>query len=273
MTAPRDPTESTDPSAAASAGAGGASGSAAGGSNRQLTEHTTESSAEDSSAAKHRSFMHELPVIVLVALGLSLLIKTMLLQAFFIPSTSMQPTLEIGDRVFVEKITTRFGTVQRGDVVVFRDPGGWLPDDPAGADGGPGAVVRKVLAFVGLVPAASEDDLIKRVIGVAGDRVRCCEAEGRVTVNGKPLSEQYLYPGDKPSEVEFDVTVPRNALWVMGDHRIVSEDSRFHRDDPRRGMVPLDHVIGRAFVVVWPLTRSDGLGRPEQFERLDDAGR
>ncbi|MDP9417289.1 MAG: signal peptidase I [Actinomycetota bacterium] len=217
--------------------------------------------------ATSRSFLRELPVIVVVALALSLLLKTFLVQAFFIPSTSMQPTLEVGDRVFVEKITTRFGSVDRGDVIVFRDPGGWLPDDPP-APRGVRTALREALAFVGVLPSTSEDDLIKRVIGVGGDRVRCCDRDGRVTVNGKALDEPYVFPGDKPSEIDFDVRVPDGSVWVMGDHRGVSEDSRFHRDE-NGGRIPLDSVIGRAFVTVWPADRWGGLGRPAQFERLD----
>ncbi len=214
--------------------------------------------------AKQRSFWGELPVILVIALAVSLLVKTFLIQAFFIPSTSMQPTLEIGDRVFVEKLTTRFGTVQRGDVAVFHDPGGWLPDDPAPV--GAGARLREALAFVGIAPSASGQDLIKRVIGVGGDRVRCCDAQGRVSVNGVALDEPYLYGGESPSEVDFDVTVPAGSIWVMGDHRSVSEDSRFHREDRREGMVPLDSVIGRAFVLVWPLDRASAIRRPANFE-------
>ncbi|MDP9394602.1 MAG: signal peptidase I, partial [Actinomycetota bacterium] len=216
---------------------------------------------------RRKPFLAELPLILTVAVVLSLLLKTFVMQAFYIPSTSMQPTLEIGDRVFVSKLSTRFGEVHRGDVVVFRDPGGWLPDVAEPPAGGPvRTAVRDALVFLGLAPSATGDDLIKRVIGVGGDRVRCCDARGRVTVNGTALDEPYILGGDAPSEVDFDVRVPRGSVWVMGDHRAVSEDSRFHRDDPRAGMVPVDDVIGRAFVVVWPAHRWTGLGRPETFE-------
>jgi signal peptidase I len=233
-------------------------------------------SAEDEPVAKPRrrrhkqptrSFLAELPIILVVALVLSLLIKSFLVQAFFIPSSSMERTLLTGDRVFVNKLATRFGDIERGDVVVFSDPGGWLADVPE--DDGGNVVQRKLrdaLVFVGLAPSADEDDLIKRVIGVAGDEVMCCDPQGRVMVNGVALDESYLNPGDTPSEIEFSVTVPEDSLWVMGDHRSVSEDSRYHQDDERGGMVPLDNVIGRAFVIVWPFGRAGGLGRPEIFD-------
>jgi signal peptidase I len=217
-----------------------------------------------------RSFLFELPVILVVALILSLLIKTFLMQAFFIPSASMEQTLMIGDRVFVNKLATHFGEIERGDVVVFKDPGNWLDEGETTESGN--AVQRGLhdaLVFVGLAPSAEGDDLIKRVIGVGGDRVVCCDADGRMTVNGVPLEETYLFPGDVPSEIDFNVTVPKGSIWVMGDHRSVSADSRFHQEEPGHGFVPLDNVIGRAFVVVWPLDRAKGLGRPDTFARIE----
>lgn len=243
------------------AGADGAGADAAGGGGSSAV---TPPGGRSGRQRGKRSSLLELPIIVVVALALSLLIKTFLVQAFFIPSTSMQPTLEVGDRVFVSKLSTRFGEVQRGDVVVFQDPGGWLPDLPE-TDGG---WLRDALVFVGLAPSAAGDDLIKRVIGVGGDTVACCTEEGQVSINGEPLTEPYLYPGEDPSEIEFQVDVLPGSVWVMGDHRGVSEDSRFHQDDPRGGMVPLDNVIGRAFVLVWPVDRWTGIGRPDTFERL-----
>ena len=219
------------------------------------------------------SLMRELPILVFVALALALLIKTFLVQAFFIPSDSMENTLLQGDRVLVNKFASHFGDVKRGEVVVFRDPGGWLP---AGAEDESGNPVlrglKDVFVFVGLLPSSSEKDLIKRVIGVPGDKVACC-TDGKVTVNGIPLDERYIYPGDKPSDRQFSVTVPPNRLWVMGDHRSLSADSRVHMADPGNGTIPEDNVVGRAFVLVWPLDRWSTLGVPETFKRseLDEA--
>jgi signal peptidase I len=222
---------------------------------------------------EHRSFLVELPIIMGIALVLSLLIKTFLVQAFFIPSASMEQTLIEGDRVFVNKLATTFGDIERGDVVVFKDPGEWLFTEPRPEGGNPVSNgLRSALEFVGLAPSSDDDDLIKRVIGVAGDNVVCCDDDGRVTVNGTPLDEDYLFPGDSPSELEFDVTVPEDSLWVMGDHRGLSEDSRYHQDQ-NGGMVPLDNVVGRAFVIVWPFDRFGGLGRPDTFDDVAPAGR
>jgi len=234
--------------------------------------------ADDAEGARRRggqssSLMRELPILVFVALALALLIKTFLVQAFFIPSDSMENTLLTGDRVLVNKFASHFGEVKRGEVVVFRDPGGWLP---AGTDNDSQNPIVKgvkdVFVFVGLLPSSSEKDLIKRVVGVPGDKVACC-TNGKVTVNGIPLDEPYLYPGDKPSDRQFSVTVPPNRLWVMGDHRSLSADSRVHMSDPGNGTIPEDNVVGRAFVLVWPLDRWTTLGVPSTFKRkeLDDA--
>ena len=215
---------------------------------------------------KHKSFMRELPGIVITALVISVLIKTFLVQAFYIPSGSMENTLLVNDRVLVNKLADKPDEIHRGDIVVFRDPGGWLNGPQTASRGGLLGLVRDGLVFVGLAPAAGEEDLIKRVIGVGGDTVACCDDQGRVTVNGVPLDEPYLFPGDKPSENDFKpVKVPAGELWVMGDHRSVSEDSRAHRTQPGQGFVPVSDVIGRAFTIVWPINRAKLLHRPDTF--------
>jgi len=224
---------------------------------------------------KHKSFLRELPGIVITALVISVLIKTFLVQAFYIPSGSMENTLLVNDRVLVNKLADKPDEIHRGDVIVFRDPGGWLNGPETTSRGGLIGLIRDGLVFVGLAPAAGEEDLIKRVIGVGGDKVACCDAQHRVTVNGVPLDEPYVHPGDKPSDQTFGpFTVPAGELWVMGDHRSVSEDSRFHRQQPGKGFVPVDDVIGRAFVIVWPLDRTAVLRRPATFNQpaLDASG-
>jgi signal peptidase I len=211
----------------------------------------------------------EVAVVLVVALLLSLLIKTFLAQAFYIPSESMQDTLLVGDRVLVSKLTPRFFPLSRGDVVVFDDPGGWLESEnvQVGDQSGIGGAVRAALSFVGLLPQDSGEHLIKRVIGIGGDHVTCCDAAGRVSVNGVAIDETpYLKPGEaasaSPCGPAFDVRVPAGYLWVMGDNRAVSADSRCHRT-LHDGMVPVSHVVGRAFVIVWPLDRLGSLGVPD----------
>jgi signal peptidase I len=209
-----------------------------------------------------KSFLRELPGIVVTALVISVLIKTFLVQAFYIPSGSMENTLLVNDRVLVNKLVDKPDEVRRGDVVVFRDPGGWLAGqgEGSGRDGVMGAV-RDALVFVGLAPAVGEEDLIKRVIGVGGDEVACCDEQDRLTVNGVPLDEPYVFPGDSAADSKFDVTVPQGKIWVMGDHRSVSEDSRAHRQQPGNGFVPVADVVGRAFTIVWRLDRTRLLRR------------
>jgi len=226
-----------------------------------------EDSGKSGSDKKGGSFWRELPVLVGIALVLALVIKAFAVQAFYIPSASMEDTLKIGDRVLVNKIVYHTRDIERGDIVVFNGLDSW---DPEVTYSEPTNPVSKVLHAIGgafgLVPG--EKDYIKRVIGVPGDRVRCCDASGRVTVNGHPIEEtSYLYSGNKPSGQPFDVPVPPGRLWVMGDHREVSYDSRGHLGDPGSGTIPEDRVIGRAFVVVWPPSRVKMLPIPETFEQ------
>jgi signal peptidase I len=223
--------------------------------------------SDSSPAGTILSLVRETVTVVVIALGLSLLIKTFLVQAFFIPSESMENTLLIGDRVLVSKLTPGPFDLDRGDVIVFKDPGGWLTVPPKPKDGAIRDGFRDVMTFVGLLPADSGDHLIKRVIGLPGDKVACCDSKGRVTVNGKAVDEPYLFPGDQPSEQDFSVTVPAGRLWVMGDHRHVSQDSRFH-PEVADGTVAIDDVVGRAWVVVWPFDRAKLLGTPDSFDQV-----
>jgi signal peptidase I len=225
---------------------------------------------------RNRSFWRELPVLIVVALAIALLIKTFVVQAFFIPSSSMEDTLLIGDKVLVNKVVYHLRSIKAGDVIVFDGAGSWNPVPPAQPPSSD-PIVR--LYHATLVPlfhsigglfgtAPGQTDYIKRVIGVPGDHVACCNAQGRVTVNGVALHEKsYLYPGAQPSEIRFSVTVPPGRLWVMGDNRLVSDDSRLHRDDPGNGTIPENEVIGRAFMIVWPPSRWTVLGIPSTFQQ------
>jgi len=207
-------------------------------------------------------FLKETAIIVISALVVSWVIKTLLVQAFFIPSQSMRDTLEIGDRVMVSRLVPRVQDVRRGDVIVFTDPGNWLlPYTPP--DRGPilNAGTR-LLTAVGLLPQDTGEHLIKRVIGLPGDNVACCDVEGRVMVNGVGIDEPYLRPGVVPSETEFDVTVPEGMLFVLGDNRADSADSRYNFDKPYGGFVPIDNVIGSTFARVWPLDRLSWVRNP-----------
>jgi signal peptidase I len=220
---------------------------------------------------RQSSFWKELPILIGVALALALIIKAFAVQAFYIPSQSMENTLEVGDRVLVNKIVYHTREIRRGDVVVFNGLDSWDPEVQYSAPKNPvSRVLHGIGSAFGVVPG--EKDYIKRVIGIPGDRVACCDSRGRVTVNGHPLNEtSYLYvdpsTGDqnRPSDVRFKVTVPPGHLWVMGDHREVSYDSRGHLGDPGGGSIPESRVIGRAFVIVWPVGRIATLPIPGTF--------
>jgi len=208
-----------------------------------------------------RSWLRETAIIIASALVLSILIKTFLVQSFFIPTGSMESTLEVSDRVLVSKLAPGPLDVHRGDIVVFKDPGGWLGPAPEGPGGWRGAV-SDALTFVGLLPQDAGEHLIKRVIGLPGDTVECCDGQGRLIVNGVPIDEPYINAGSQPSEMEFSVVVPEGSLWVMGDNRQNSRDSRYHQGDPGGGAIPLENVVGVAFLTLWPLDRATVLRNP-----------
>ena len=202
---------------------------------------------------RKQSFLKEFPFLIVVALVVSLFIKTFIVQFFFIPSGSMENTLQIDDRVAVNRIPFISNNIKRGDVVVFRDPDNWLP--AADIETAPFVIAKAkaALVAVGVLPNPAKQYLVKRVVGVAGDRVICCTTTGKITVNGQEMVEPYIYAGNVPSDMNFDVTVPKDKLWVMGDHRGASADSRYHQEDINKGFVPLNRVTGRVLAVIWPI--------------------
>lgn len=204
-------------------------------------------------------FLRDVVLIVLVAVLVSFLVKSFVVRSFYIPSGSMEDTLLINDRILVDEVTPRFGGYDRGDIIVFQDPGGWLPPSVQPSRGPVIEAVDWVLSIVGLSAPDSDDHLVKRVIGLPGDHVVCCNAVGQITINDVPIDEsEYvkLPPGETLVSADpFDVTVPADRLWVLGDNRYRSKDSRYNQEQPGDGFVPTENVVGRAFVITWPLTR------------------
>lgn len=189
-----------------------------------------------------------------IAIVVTVVIKTFLVQAFYVPSGSMETTLNKGDRILVNRMAAKPEDIKRGDIIVFSDPDHWL-----GASAMPHSrpwydIGSKVLETVGVLPADSGEHLVKRVIGLGGDTVECCTAEGLLKVNGTPVNERYLDPGVAPSEIQFSVKVPKGQLWVMGDNRSNSRDSRQHYLETGNGFVPTSRVVGRAWSVFYPIS-------------------
>jgi signal peptidase I len=217
--------------------------------------------------------LRESVIVVGVALLLSMIVKTWLMQAFYIPSISMENTLLVGDQVIVSKLIPSPIPLKRGDVIVFEDPDHWLPA-PVPVQRNPLAgALHLTLVFVGLLPSDEGNHLIKRVIGLPGDHVVCCDFK-KLTVNGVALTEPYLFPGDAPSQEPFDITVPAGRVWVMGDHRSESGDSRPHDQGSGgvKGSVPESLIVGRAITVIWPVQRWSWLANPgETFAKVPAA--
>jgi signal peptidase I len=214
-------------------------------------------------AKKKRNFWRELLTIVVAAAVLTLLVKAFLVQVYRIPSASMENTLQVGDRVLVNKVVYHFRSIARGDVVVFSGQDSWGPDAPLPSSDPMVRVFDDVLSGIGL--QNNQTYYIKRVIGLPGDHVACC-TDGKVTVNGVPLSEgAYVFPGNLPSTFKFNEVVPAGHLWVMGDHRSDSDDSRFHPSDPGGGAIPENQVVGRAFLIIWPPSQIRDLPIPSTF--------
>lgn len=223
-----------------------------------LPTRRSEAGRKNSAGRGWLTFLRDVVIIVLVAILVSFLVKTFVVRSFYIPSGSMMNTLMIDDRIFVDELTPRFGEYERGDVVVFRDPGGWLPPSTRPARPPVVEAIDWALSLVGLTAPDSDDHLVKRIIGLPGDHVVCCNALGQITVNGVPIDERAytnLPDGSPASADAFDVTVPAGSLWVLGDNRNRSKDSRYNQDQPGKGFVPIDNVVGRAFIITWPFDR------------------
>lgn len=227
-------------------------------------------------ASRRRSgilgFLRDALVILVIAFIVSFLLKTFLVRSFYIPSGSMEDTLQVDDRILVNQLVPDVLDVKRGDIVVFEDPGGWLGTQVQPPEPGP---LGRALQAVGLAADTSHEYVVKRVIGVGGDTVACCDADGRVTVNGIPLDETYIKLPEgqtAASGLDFEVTVPEGSVWVMGDNRYASKDSRYNQDQPGKGFVSEDEVVGRAFLLNWPFDRLSWLGNPEQvFTGVEEA--
>jgi len=220
------------------------------------------------------TFLRDLAVILVVAFLVSFLLKTFLIRSFYIPSSSMEDTLQINDRIIVNELVPNVMPVQYGDVIVFRDPGGWLTAQPVRESNWLLGALDWIGSLVGLTASDSNDHLIKRVIGLSGDHVVCCTATGNLSVNGVPLDEPYIKipAGADAAPREFDVTVPAGSLWVMGDNRYNSRDSLGHIDDPGGGFVPIQTVVGKSLVISWPIGRWSVLGNyPLTFAGVAEA--
>ncbi|MCX7522121.1 signal peptidase I [Microbacterium sp. STN6] len=226
-----------------------------------MTDETTSTrtrSARDKRKRSAKLFVRDVVIIFVVAVLASFLIKTFLVRSFYIPSGSMEHTLEINDRIIVNELEPSLVPISHGDVVVFKDPGGWLQPTIAPERNPIVAGVDWALSIVGLSAPDSEDHLVKRVIGLPGDHVACCNALGQLTINGVPIREPYtiIPPGEtNAARVTFNVTVPKGELWVMGDNRYNSQDSSLNQNLPGKGFVPIKDVVGRAVVISWPATR------------------
>ncbi len=236
-------------------------GGAGGADDRSTTADDDE--AGDSVARATGRFLKELVIIVVIALVASALLRAFVVQAFFVPSGSMLPTIQLNDRILV----TRIGDMHRGEVVVFEDPGGWIPADEQAP---PPGQVRKGLEFIGVLPASGHEHLVKRVVGLPGDHVVCCD-KGKLVINDTPVDESGFFKvGKQPADnVSFDVVVPRDAIFVLGDNRYVSGDSSRHLNG-QDAFIPMDLVTGRAFAVIWPFEHRQILHIPSAYDKVPD---
>ncbi len=210
--------------------------------------------------------VRELLITVGIALIFSSLVRIFLFQVFYVPSASMEDTLLLQDRIVATKVTKPFTDIKRGEIVVFKDPGDWLPEYESNRN-----LFLHFLSVVGLLPTDAGDDLVKRVIGIAGDNVKCCSENGRILINGVELNDQsFIKPDTETNQVEFDITVPEKRVFVMGDNRPDSRDSRFHLETAY-GTVPEKNIVGAVHLRIWPFSRFSTLKIPESFNLIPDA--
>lgn len=228
-----------------------------------MTEHRA-----DAAPKRQLPVWQESILLVVTAMVMAVVVKTFFLQAFYIPSESMEPTMRPDDKILVQKVSYWAGDVSRGDIVVFDDPGGWLDAADSRRANNP---VQRGLEAIGLYPTGGH--LIKRVVGVGGDTVQCCDSAGKITVNGTALDEPYLLDETANRDQPFSVKVPKGYLWVMGDNRNNSADSRAHLGDPGGGFISEDAVVGKAWVRVWPLGRAGFIRGVDAFDDVTTAGR
>jgi signal peptidase I len=239
-------------------------------------EETDDDGPKRSTGKSIALFFRDVLFILVAAILISFLIKTFLIRTFYIPSGSMETTLLENDRIIVNQLTPDLMPLEHGDVIVFTDPGGWLPPTTDPVLPPAQQAVETALSFVGLTAPDSNDHLVKRVIGMPGDHVVCCDEFGQLTVNGIPLDEPYITLPDADSNAsptDFDVVVPEGYLWVMGDNRYQSADSAdHHAREPGHEFVPIDNVVGRALVVSWPVSRWASLDNyPAVFDGVEEA--
>ena len=230
-----------------------------------MTAATPSDGAEKRTGGFLRGF-REILIIIVIAIVVAFVIRTFFFRAFLIPSGSMEDTLQVNDRIFVNLLIDSEEQLERGDVVVFEDQHGWLPP----VESEPNAFYQ-AMEFIGLYPSTSEQHLVKRIIGMSGDHITVNEDSGNLVVNGTEIDEPYLHPGVDGSDVDFEVTVPEGKLWVMGDNRSASGDSRAHMDGPNEGFVNVDQVVGRAEIVAWPIDRWGSVGsHNEPFDQVPE---
>lgn len=214
----------------------------------QVTNTDNYDTSQPSNKKKILKGVTELAAIVVVSLMLSFVLKAYFVQPFHIPSESMQNTLQVNDRIIVNKMKSSEKDLQRGDVIVFKDTKDWLPPAP---EENPN-IIQRILAGTGITSDNSEQYLVKRIIGMPGDRVECCAPGGKITINGQEIDEPYIYTSSERPGRKFEVTVPEGKVWVMGDHRDASADSREHMNGPGNGFIDINDIQGKTAMVVWP---------------------